>query len=326
MDDRELLVIGAAEVRQLLPMDRCIDLMEQVLRALARAQAVNPLRTVVALRQPGTAFAVMPAAVSEPAIFGVKAISVFPGNRALGIESHQGMVLLFEGETGAPVAVVDAGAITEIRTAAVSAVATRLLARSDAGDLAILGSGTQARSHLEAMTAVRSLRRVRAWSPNAERLAAFVATASEGGRITVEAAASARDAVEGADLVCTVTASREPVLEGAWLRPGVHVNAVGASVPTARELDSEAVRRSRLFVDRRESAAAEAGDYLVPLRAGAIGQDHIVGEIGEVLVGAIGGRRADDEVTVFKSLGLAVEDVVAAAEVVRAARATRLAS
>jgi ornithine cyclodeaminase len=253
----------------------------------------------------------MPAVLADPPAMGVKIITVFPGNHGQGVDSHQGFVMLFEGERGSPLALIDAIAITAIRTAAVSGLATRLLARDDAGDLAILGSGTQARSHLEAMQAVRSIRRVRAWSPHRERLEAFVNDEAARG-VEVEISDGAREAVEGADIVCTVTAAAEPVLAGDWLSPGAHVNAVGASLAANRELDSAAVRRARLFVDRRESARSEAGDYLIPLREGAIGEDHIIAEIGELAAGLAKGRETADEITLFKSLGLAIEDLAAA--------------
>jgi ornithine cyclodeaminase/alanine dehydrogenase-like protein (mu-crystallin family) len=258
-----------------------------------------------------SSLATMPAVLADPPAMGVKIITVFPGNHGQGVDSHQGFVMLFEGERGSPLALIDAIAITAIRTAAVSALATRLLARNDAGDLAILGSGTQARSHLEAMQAVRSIRRVRAWSPHRERLEAFVNDEAARG-VEVEISDGAREAVEGADIVCTVTAAAEPVLAGDWLSPGAHVNAVGASLAANRELDSAAVRRARLFVDRRESARSEAGDYLIPLQEGAIGEDHIIAEIGELAAGLAKGRETADEITLFKSLGLAIEDLAAA--------------
>jgi ornithine cyclodeaminase len=309
---RSMLAIDGATAGSLLPMDRCIDLMADALAGLARGEAANPLRTVVPVpAEVPSALAAMPAVLANPPAMGVKVISIFPGNHGSGIESHQGFVLLFEGERGSPVALIDAIAITAIRTAAVSGLATRLLARDDAGDLAILGSGTQARSHLAAMRAVRQLRRVRAWSPHRERLEAFAHEAADAGT-AVEVMDSAQDTVEGADIICTVTASATPVVEGAWLAPGAHLNAVGSSVPTSRELDSEAVARSRLFVDRRESARNEAGDYLIPLREGAIGEDHIVAELGEIAAGLAAGRRTPDEITLFKSLGLAIEDLAAA--------------
>jgi ornithine cyclodeaminase/alanine dehydrogenase-like protein (mu-crystallin family) len=313
-EPRAMLVIDGATVRRLLPMDKCIELMADALAGLARGNAANPLRSVLMLpfeTAAPSALATMPAALGDPPALGVKIISVFPGNHDAGIESHQGFVLLFEPQHGSPVALIDAIEITAIRTAAVSGLATRLLAMPEASELAILGSGTQARSHLAAIRAVRPISRVRAWSPHRERLDAFVKEAAEPD-LLVEAAPDARTAVEGAHVVCTVTASREPVLEGAWLARGAHVNAVGASQPASRELDNEAVRRSRLYVDSRESASRESGDYLIPLREGAIGEDHIVAEIGEVAAGMAAGRGSADEITLFKSLGLAIEDLAAA--------------
>jgi ornithine cyclodeaminase len=309
---RSMLAIDGATARSLLPMDRCIDLMADALAGLARGEATNPLRSVVPVPAAvPSSLATMPAVLADPPAMGVKIITVFPGNHGQGVDSHQGFVMLFEGERGSPLALIDAIAITAIRTAAVSGLATRLLARDDAGDLAILGSGTQARSHLEAMQAVRSIRRVRAWSPHRERLEAFVNDEAARG-VEVEISDGAREAVEGADIVCTVTAAAEPVLAGDWLSPGAHVNAVGASLAANRELDSAAVRRARLFVDRRESARSEAGDYLIPLQEGAIGEDHIIAEIGELAAGLAKGRETADEITLFKSLGLAIEDLAAA--------------
>jgi ornithine cyclodeaminase len=266
-------------------------------------------------------FGTMPAWLSEPAALGVKAIAVFPGNPGTGLDSHQGLVLLFDPERGTPLAVLDASSITAVRTAAVSGAATRALAREDASDLAILGSGVQARTHLDAMRSVRTLGRVRVWSPSRERLGRFVSWARATYGIEAEAATDARTAVEGADVVCTVSASPTPVLEGAWLAPGAHINAVGASLPSARELDTSAVARSRLFVDRRESALSEAGDFLIARSDGAVGDDHLVGEIGEVFAGQVAGREDDQQITLFKSLGLAVEDLAAASYVLHAAEA-----
>jgi ornithine cyclodeaminase len=301
-------------------MADCIDVMEGALGALARDRAMNPLRSILGLPFDGSALAVMPGAQVEPPTFGVKVISVFPQNREVGLESHQGVVLLFEAEHGRPVALVDASEVTALRTAAVSGAATRALARPEADDLAILGSGTQARTHLEAMLAVRPLRRVRAWSPTRARLEAFASEASARHGIAVEPAAEPRAAVEGASLVCTVSGAREPVVRGEWVAPGCHINAVGSAFPNARELDGATLRRSRLIVDRRESALSESGDVLLAIAEGAIAADHIAGELGEVLVGAVEGRADPEQVTVFKSLGLAVEDVAAARAVYEAAR------
>jgi ornithine cyclodeaminase len=295
--------------------------MDGVLRTLAGGGAQLPLRTVLRLPDHRGIFGVMPAQLSAPDSLGLKAIAVFPGNDGTPLDSHQGVVLLLDPVTGAPLAIMDASSITAIRTAAVSGVATRVLARDDAGDLGILGSGVQARSHLQAMAVVRRLRRVRVFSPHAPRLAAFVRWAREQLGITVEPMSSLQEVVQGADLVCTTTASRTPVVEGAWIEPGAHINAVGSSIPTARELDSAAMARGRLFVDRRESAINEAGDYLIPLAEGAIREGHIQGELGEILTGVVPGRTDASQITIFKSLGIAVEDLASAHHVLRKAEA-----
>jgi ornithine cyclodeaminase len=243
---------------------------------------------------------------------GIKVITVFPGNLGTPFDSHQGAVLLFEGEHGRLLAIMDATEITAVRTAAVSGVATRLLARTDAEDLAILGSGTQARTHLDAMLVARPIRRVRVWSRTRDRAEDFARRESARLGILVETAASAQEAVDHADVICTVTSSRQPVLFGEWLSPGAHVNAIGAVGAANRELDTDAVARSRLYVDRRESTVNEAGEFVQARDEGAIGDDHIVGEIGEVLAGTVPGRRTDEEITVFRGVGLAVEDLAAA--------------
>jgi len=314
-------ILSQAEVTALLPMEECIEVMEAALRTLAEGGAQLPLRTVLRLPEGKGLFGVMPARLGAPASLGLKAIAVFPGNEGTRLDSHQGVVILFDPENGAPIAVLDASSITAIRTAAVSGVATRALARSDAGDLALLGTGVQARTHLAAMRAVRPLRRVRAFGPNAERLAGFVAWAREHLAVAVEPVASPREAVTGADLVCTVTASTTPVVESAWVAEGAHLNAVGSSIPTSRELDSATVARGRLFVDRMESARNEAGDFLIPRGEGAISDAHILGELGDVLLGRIVGRSGPSDLTIFKSLGLAIEDLAAAHHVLRKAEA-----
>ena len=305
-------ILNTAQVTMLLPMEECVDVMSRVLAALARGDAIQPLRTILRLPHERGVFGVMPAQVDDPDAFGVKVITVFPGNEGSRFDSHQGAVLLFEPEHGTLAAIMDASAMTAIRTAAVSAVATRLLARDDAGDLAILGSGVQARTHLEAMRVVRKIRRVRVWSRHQTHQRAFAAWAGQRFGCEVETPASGRDAVAGADIICTVTSSRTPVLAGDWVAAGAHINAVGASLRDTRELDTDAVVQARLYVDRRESALNEAGDFLIPLAEGAITDAHILGEVGELLLGRAVGRQGPSDVTLFKSLGLAVEDVAAA--------------
>ncbi len=336
-----LLYLGAAEIEELLPPGECIAVMEGVLRDLAMGAGVQPLRSVIPLevggdgaaggppaflglmpgqlgRDSGAAAAGDTGGVNRAGVAGIKVVTVFPGNRQLGAESHLGAVLLFETEMGRPIAYLDAAAVTAVRTAAVSALATRVLARPEAGDLALLGAGVQARWHLAALREVRPIRRVRVWSRRPESARRFAVEEGRHG-LAVEAVASPAAAVAGAELVCTVTAAREPVLAGADLAAGAHVNAVGACFPAARELDSAAVAGARLFVDRRESALHESGDFLVPLREGAIGADHIQGELGEVLAGRVAGRGNSSEITLFKSLGLAVEDLAASLHVYRKA-------
>lgn len=307
-----VLIINDESVRALLRMDECIDAMEQVLATLARDDAVQPLRS--AMWQPDRVglLGVMPGWLGEPRALGIKVVTIFPGNHGTALDAHQGVVLLFDTTDGRLVAVMDATEITGIRTAAVSAVATRHMSAPDAGDLAIIGSGTQARTHLEAMRCVRDIRRVRVWSRNADRAAAFAAAASRRLGRDVETASTARDAVRDADIICTTTAASEPVIEGRWIAPGAHVNAVGACLAHARELDTGAVRQARLFVDRRESALNEAGDFLIPRSEGAIDDTHIVGELGDVVTGRVPARVSPGDRTLFKSLGLAVEDLAAA--------------
>lgn len=310
----QTLIVNQKEVPQLLPMIECIEVMEASLKALAQGQAILPLRPI--LRIPGgNLFALMPSYLGSIQAVGAKVISVFPGNHGTQYDAHQGVVLVFDTEHGCLRAIVDATSITAIRTPAVSAVATRLLAPPEAADLAIIGAGTQARGHLEAMLAVRPIRRVRVWSLPETQAQEFARSQSGRFGIQVEAVESAREAVEGAEIICTTTSAREPILRGEWLSPGTHINAVGSSIPQARELDTDAVVRSRLFVDRRESTLNEAGDFLFPKQEGAIGDDHIRGEIGEILVGAVQGRQSAEEITLFKSLGLAIEDLAAAQHV-----------
>ena len=311
------IIVTQREVPALLPMKECVDLMARTLETTTRGDAVLPLRSMVWKPDRSGLLGMMPAYLGSPAVLGFKAVSVMPGNHGTPYDSHQGVVVIFEVEHGALLAVIDASSITAIRTAAASGAATRLLAREDAGDLAILGSGVQASHHLEAMRAVRPLRRIRVWSRDAARSRAFAERESKRFGCRVEAVADARAAVAGADLICTTTASKDPVLHGDWIAPGAHINAVGACFPASRELDTPAVVRSRLYVDRRESALNEAGDFLIPKKEGAIGDDHIVGEVGEALLGRAPGRRTRDEVTLFKSLGIAVEDLAAAHQIYR---------
>jgi len=308
----KVLVVNPVEVRQLLLMNECIPIMEQALMNLGRGEGINPLRPVMFLPEKVGALGMMPAYLGKPPAMGAKIVSVMPKNYGTKYDSHQGVVLLFENEHGGLLAMVDASEITAIRTAAVSAVATRLLARPDASDLAIIGSGVQGASHLEAMLLARPIDRIRIWSKTGSRSQLF--SEREGAKFTrhIEVMPSIEAAVDGADIICTTTMAPQPILKGDWLAPGVHINAVGSSIKSTRELDTAAVVKSRLFVDRRESTLNEAGDFLFPKAEGAINDDHIQGELGEILLGQIEGRKTVEEITLFKSLGLGVEDIASA--------------
>jgi ornithine cyclodeaminase len=302
-----MLVLSDTDVRAVLDMPSCIEAMERALAALQREELHMPLRFV--LRPPGSTrlMGFMPAhRAGERELFTLKEIVIVPDNPTRALDPHQGAVLVHDGETGRLEALLNASAVTEIRTAAVSAVATKLLARPDARIVAVLGAGVQARSHVEAMRAVLPDAEVRIWSRTPDRAAALADDVGAAVAPTAEAA------LAGADVVCTTTSAREPVVRREWLPPGAHVNAVGSSVPTARELDAATVAAAALFADRRESLFNEGGDYLFAVREAGIGPEHVRAELGELLAGSGEGRRSEEELTVFKSLGLAVEDLAAA--------------
>ena len=319
-----LLVISQAEVADLLSMDDCIGLMRDAFEALAKGDVVLPLRSVMKLPDSRGVLAMMPGHVADPETIAAKVITFFPGNLGTPYDAHQGAVLLFDPEHGRLVGLLDASEITAIRTAAATAVATDLLARPDAGKLAILGSGVQAHKHLDAMRAVRTIRRVRVWSRTPEHAQTFARRQSQRLMIQIDVAETAEEALRGADIVCTTTTARDPVVLGDWISEGTHINAVGSCSPTTRELDTATVVKSRLFVDWRESTLNEAGDFLIPKQEGAIDDSHIVGEIGEVLLDKIDGRNTDSEITLFKSLGIAIQDAVVAHHVHQKARDTRV--
>jgi ornithine cyclodeaminase len=321
-----VLVLSHDDVRAALTPAACIEAMAEVLAAHARGDAYMPLRSV--MRAPGAAglLGLMPAWRGDDrgdgapmATFALKAVCLMPGNPARGLDAHQGVVTLFDGETGQPTAILDASAITAIRTAAVTALATRVLAREDARELAIVGAGVQAAAHIEALLPVREFAAVRVYAPTADHVRALIEGAFAG--VPITAAASAEDAVRGADVIVTATSSREPVLRRSWLGEGAHVNAVGASTPAWRELDVETVAAAALFADSRESLRNEAGEYRLAVEQGVIsGEDHVRAELGEVLAGLRPGRADDVELTLFRSLGLAVEDLAAAEVAIAGAR------
>ena len=309
----KILILNHDEVVELLPMRECIALMREALVKLAVGEVHQPLRTIVRPPNAPGVMGLMPSYVGgDQAAYGLKTVCVFPGNPAKGKDAHQGAVLLFSAETGELLALMNASAITAIRTAAVSGVATDLLARSDACNLAIVGAGVQARTHLQAIAEVRSIRRCRVVSRTIEH-ARLLAEQMQGNvAFTIEPVGSAAEALDGADVIATVTNAKEPVVRREWISPGAHLNVVGSSTPHAREVDTETIAASALFVDRRESTLNEAGDYLFAMREGAIGPDHIRAELGEILTGQKPGRTSPNEITLFKSLGLAVEDLAAA--------------
>ena len=309
----EIVVLNHKEIEGLLPMDECIDVMSEVLSALARGEAHNPLRSVV--RPPDTShfLGLMPAyrGGANPA-YALKEYCLFPDNPTRGLHAHQGSVLLHSAETGELVAVMNGSAITAIRTAAVSGLATKLLARDDAKEFAIIGTGVQGRMHLQAMAAIGGFERVRVCSRRREKAEAFAKELGPKMPFRIEPVDDVKSAVESADVINTTTNAREPVLHRDWVKPGTHINAVGSAIPTTREIDTATMTASTLFVDRREATLNESGDYLFAAKEGAIGPDHIRAELGEILIGEQVGRRSPEEITLFKSLGIAVEDLAAA--------------
>lgn len=302
----ETVFIAQDEVGGLLPMDQCIEVVSDALADLARGEGMQPLRPVMWLPERVGALGMMPGYVASIDTVGIKTVTVFPGNEGTEFDSHQGTVMLFDSSNGRLKAVIDATEITAIRTAAASAVATDQLARADSSVLAILGAGVQGHNHAQAIPMVRPITEIRVWSRTPEH-----ASRLTDGDERAHAVGSVADAVAGADIVCTTTASPDPVLSGNQLEPGMHINAVGSSVPFARELDSEAMVRSRIFVDRRESTVNESGDFLLAKAEGAVDDDDIAAEIGEIIVSNHPGRESDDDITTFVSLGIAVEDIAA---------------
>ena len=294
-------------------MNECIELMSEALAALARNEAYNPLRFVIKPPRTGHYLGLMPAyrGGGNPA-YALKEVCIFPENPKRGLDAHQGAVLLHSAETGELLGVFNASAITAIRTAAVSGVATKILARDGAKELAIVGTGVQAKAHLEAMASVVSFERARVASRQPENAERFADSQKSRVSFPIEPAKDVASAVRDADVVVTATSSREPVLKREWLKQGAHINAVGSSIPAAREIDTATMVAATLFVDRRESTLNESGDYLFAAKEGAIGPAHIRAEIGELLIGEQLGRSFSEEITLFKSLGLAVEDLASA--------------
>ncbi len=305
-----MLIFEKKEITEHLTYPVCIELMKKAFSDMEKGLTRQIVRTGMSL--PLGAIAFMPCYLDDSKSFGAKILSVYPGNSKNGHPSHQGYVMLFEAEHGAPVAMADASTITEIRTGAASAAATDLLARKDSTKLAILGSGAQAKSHLAAMTCVRPITEVFVWSYHIENARKFITEMAPEYPCTFILCESVKEAVQNADIVCSVCRTRDPIIEADFIRPGTHINAVGTCSPISREVDSLLVSRARLYVDQREACKAESGEYLIPLSEGLITEDHIAGSIGEVQNGTAPARENDEQITIFDSLGIAAEDIICA--------------
>jgi alanine dehydrogenase len=319
---QQFRLLTEQQVHSLLPIGDLIAAMESALAKFSSREVLQPVRSVLTVGPTKAYFGLMPAYVPSPTSLGAKLVTVFGENHKRGLPSHFATILLFDPDTGALLAVIDGRYITEARTAAVSAVSTRFLANPDAGTLAIIGSGVQARSHLEAYQHVRQLKEVRIWSPSAGSRSRFVDDMSPSVNVPIINAPTAEAAVRGADLIVLVTSSPTPVIEDAWVSDGAHVVCVGACRPTQQEMPPALVKRGRLYVDSSAAAVVEAGDIVMNIAAGLFNASHIRGEIGELVLGRVPGRSHANDVTIFKSLGMAVEDVVAADLVFRRASET----
>lgn len=305
-------IVEAQEARERLTMPVCIDLMRQAFMDLESGNASQPLRSIVMLPH-GEKFGFMPAYLGEHTYFGAKVLSAFPQNMGTEYPSHIGYVMMFESEHGVFQGMADATVITEIRTGAVSAVATDLLARKDAHKLAIIGAGAQGRSHLAAITCVRDITEVSVYDMREEAAVKYAKEMSEKYGIPVRVARDAEDCVKDADIICTVTPSKDPYLKKEWIKAGAHINAVGTFTPNTREVTSELVAAAKLYSDQTEAMKKECGEYLIPVSEGLIDESHIVGSVGEVLLGKAPARQSEEEITLFDALGLAIEDVMCAA-------------
>lgn len=303
--------IDREEVSTRLSYEMCIPIVRQAMIAFSKGETRQLLRSIMPLSE-GRMFGIMPGAMGPYGPFGAKLISVFQGNSARGIQSHQGLVILFDPQSGAPVCAVHAGEITAIRTAAASAVATDALARKDARHLTLLGYGEQAGAHARAISKVRQIKSITVWGRSPDRARVFAERMKGELSLPVTAAASVQEAVAAADIICTVTSAREPILHGEWVPPGTHVNVVGSSYAGPVEVDDHLVVRSRFIADSREAVLHQGAEFLRAKAAGLIGDEHIVAEIGQVLAGEIEGRRSAEELTVYKSLGHVVQDLASA--------------
>jgi len=310
-EDGAMRFIDRDEVARRLTYDVCIPIVREAMMAFSRGETKQLLRSIIPLGD-GRLFGIMPGALGDHAPFGAKLLTVFPGNTAKGRQSHGGLIVLFDPDTGEPVCLAHAGEITAIRTAAASAVATDALARKDSRRMAILGTGEQAETHARAISKVRELESIFIWGRSPERARALAERLQAELAIRVAVASTVKEAVAEADIVCTVSSASDPIVKGEWVRPGTHVNVVGSSYAGPSEVDNDLVARSRFIADSREGVLNQGAEFLRAKAAGLIGDDHIVAEIGEVLAGKIAGRRSAEEITVYKSLGHVVQDLASA--------------
>ncbi len=307
-----MLIINRSDVERLLPVKDCVEVMARAMRATSRGEVTLPIRQFMPVPGASGKLAIMPGTLGDPACFGIKLVCKYDRAHGDPLGTHVGMVMLFDSIKGIPLAMVEGSSLTAIRTSAASALATRYLAREDATRLAIIGTGEQAMRHVAAMLAVRTIKQISVWGRDAQRAKSFADKVASCSGLLVSVHGDVADAVERADIICTATSAKTPVLLGADLRPGQHINLVGSAIPTTAEVDDEAVARSRYYVDYRPAALAAAGELLGAIESGCLDESHIVGEIGEVVSGTVPGRRSDEEITIYKSLGVASQDLAAA--------------
>lgn len=315
-----MVVLNAAQVGELLPVSDCIDAMAKAMAAISSGQVDNPARLMANMPGDTGIFALMPGCVRQPVNVGAKLATLVPRNAERGKPTIQALVVLFDADTGSPVALLDGTSLTAIRTAAVSGLATKLLARDDVKNHGIFGTGTLVSAHIDAIRAARpGVERVAIWGRNFSKAQDLAQREAKRTGCRIEAVASAADAA-ACDVITMVTAAKEPVLEGKWLKPGAHLNLVGPHHPSQRESDTQTITRSKVYVDTRDGALRESGDLIIPINEGAFSASGIVGEIGQLVLGQIGGRRSQDEITLYKSLGIVTQDLFAAQAVVDRAR------
>jgi len=304
--------INKEKVASLLSMEACISVMDKMFRALDNGDCLQPLRSLMWLPDKTGLLGMMPGYAATLGVMGIKVISVFRDNQAAGYPSHQGIVILLDAQHGQPLMMFDAEEITAVRTAAVSALATQILSRENREVLASIGSGEQTKRHIEAILLERKIKEFNLWGRDENKVAALINKIRGKYNVDIRQKKSAKEAITNADIICTVTSSREPVVEGDWIAKGTHINAVGASTVVTRELDTGAVVRSKLYTDNYESIFNESGDFLMPKKEGAVTDKHVLGTLGEILTGSKKGREKEDDITLFKSLGIAMEDIFSA--------------